>query len=91
MLHGMHAPLLVSEVTGTMQNVLQVECDVAVVGSDCGARERGAQVIEKGSYFTSRDYTGLEGPSMCQLYEAGEFVSTQILAGSMVGGGSTIN
>jgi long-chain-alcohol oxidase len=48
-------------------------------------------VIEKGSYFTSRDYTGLEGPSICQLYEGGEFVSTLILVGSTVGSGSTVN
>jgi long-chain-alcohol oxidase len=66
---------------------------VAVVGPGCCAHERGAQVtvIEKGSYFTSWDYTGLEGPSICQLYEGGEFVSTLILAGSMVGSGSTVN
>lgn len=24
--------------------------------------------IEKGGYYTEKDYTGLEGPSMAQLY-----------------------
>lgn len=98
-----HKGLKVSD--NTKDNTINIQCHVLIVGFGCG---RGIAavvlagaglkvvVLEKGHYLTAQDYTGLERPSMNELYALGGIFSTQdgkiiLLARSTVGGGSAVN
>ncbi|KAK4771066.1 hypothetical protein SAY87_031598 [Trapa incisa] len=89
----------------TCLRLLSIRCDAVVVGSGSGGSvvagvlaKAGYKVIvlEKGNYHARTNLSLLEGPTMDQMYLCGgllatEDMSTLILAGSTVGGGSAIN
>ncbi|KAG9150504.1 hypothetical protein Leryth_010880 [Lithospermum erythrorhizon] len=82
-----------------------IKCDVVVVGSGCGGgvvagtlAKAGYKVLvlEKGSYLARNNLTLLEGDAMNKMYLGNGLLATKdmdvvMLAGSTVGGGSTIN
>ncbi|KAH7514449.1 hypothetical protein FEM48_Zijuj11G0090800 [Ziziphus jujuba var. spinosa] len=84
---------------------LIIRCDAVVVGSGSGGGVVAGVlamagykvlVLEKGNYHARNNLTLLEGPSMDQMYLSGGLIATEnmgvlLLAGSTVGGGSTIN
>ncbi|KAF8033450.1 hypothetical protein BT93_D2150 [Corymbia citriodora subsp. variegata] len=84
---------------------LSIQCDAVVIGSGAGGgvvagvlAKAGYKVLvlEKGSYSARSNLSLLEGPTMDQMYLSSGLVatddmSTLVLAGSTVGGGSTIN
>ncbi|KAK2987692.1 hypothetical protein RJ640_015034 [Escallonia rubra] len=84
---------------------LVIKCDAVVVGSGSGGgviagilAKAGYQVLvlEKGNYHARKNLSLLEGPTLDQMYLGNGLLATAdmgvvILAGSTVGGGSTIN
>ncbi|XP_044468907.1 long-chain-alcohol oxidase FAO4A-like isoform X2 [Mangifera indica] len=82
-----------------------VKCDAVVVGSGSGGgviagvlAKAGYKVLvlEKGNYCARTNLSLLEGPTLDQMYLSGGLLVTEdagmvLLAGSTVGGGSTIN
>ncbi|KAJ7541205.1 hypothetical protein O6H91_10G050000 [Diphasiastrum complanatum] len=82
-----------------------IKSDVVVVGSGSGGAviagalaQKGYSVlvVEKGKYFSERDLSLLEGPTIQSMYEGGGMMGTEdggvnILAGSTLGGGSAVN
>ena len=83
----------------------EYECDVLVIGSGAGgavvAAELAAEghdviVVEKGKYFANEDFPATELTGMRDMYEARGSLATVdrgivILAGSTLGGGTTVN
>ncbi len=84
---------------------ISISCEVVVVGSGAGggvvagelaAAGRDVVVIEKGPYLDRPDFDGLELAAMERMYEQRATLTTHdgavgVLAGSCVGGGTTIN
>lgn len=82
-----------------------LECDVVVVGSGAGGgvvagvlAKAGQKVIvlEKGSYQSEADYAGREFEAFRSMYENAGILTSEdlgvvVLAGSTLGGGTTIN
>ncbi|KAF8107611.1 hypothetical protein N665_0119s0073 [Sinapis alba] len=85
--------------------VMTIRCDAVVVGSGSGGgvvagllAKAGYKVlvVEKGKYYARSNLSQLEGQAMDEMYLSGGLLATSdmnvvILAGSTVGGGSTIN
>ncbi|HET9290488.1 MAG TPA: GMC family oxidoreductase N-terminal domain-containing protein, partial [Actinomycetes bacterium] len=83
----------------------ELACDVVVVGSGAGGGVAAAElagagldvvVLEKGGYAAERDFTHEEGDAYRDLYLYGLTLTTddlacRILAGSTLGGGTTVN
>ncbi|CAN8325246.1 unnamed protein product [Cochlearia groenlandica] len=84
---------------------MKIRCDAVVVGSGSGGgvvagvlAKAGYKVlvVEKGNYYARSNLSLLEGQAMDEMYLSGGLLATSdmnvvILAGSTVGGGSTIN
>ncbi|KAK4557380.1 hypothetical protein RGQ29_007223 [Quercus rubra] len=84
---------------------LIIQCDAIVIGSGSGGgvvagvlAKAGYKVLvlEKGNYCARKNLSLLEGPTMDQMYLSSGLLATDdmgvlVLAGSTVGGGSTIN
>ena len=96
---------LLSPSTKSPSPSMIIKCDAVVVGSGSGGgvvagvlASAGYKVVvlEKGSYCARTNLSLLEGPAMEEMYLSSGLVATDnmnvlILAGSTVGGGSTVN
>jgi choline dehydrogenase-like flavoprotein len=84
---------------------MKLDTDVIVVGSGAGGGVVAAElakagksviILEKGGYYSESDFTGREAEMMPKLYlkrglQSTRDLSVMLLAGSCVGGGTTVN
>ncbi|CAI9094953.1 OLC1v1030791C1 [Oldenlandia corymbosa var. corymbosa] len=91
--------------SNSIRNAFEIKCDAVIVGSGSGGgvvagilANAGYKVLvlEKGSYSARTNLSLLEGSTMDQMYLGNGLLATtkmevQFLAGSTVGGGSTVN
>jgi long-chain-alcohol oxidase len=89
------------EVTGDTE----LDCDVCVVGSGAGGGTAAGMlaaagldvvVLEAGGYYSEEDFDGAELSGYARLYLGGGGIATEdqsigLLAGSCLGGGTTVN
>ncbi|MBA3531785.1 MAG: FAD-dependent oxidoreductase [Ardenticatenales bacterium] len=89
----------------TLSSATTLDCDTVVVGSGAGggvvagelsAAGQDVIVVEKGPYVAEDGFTQREAEMMGALYEAGGTLATKdlgvaVLAGSCLGGGTTVN
>lgn len=94
-------PITVKEITRSTA----MDADVVVIGSGAGGGVVAAElaaagqhvvVLEKGGYFNEANFDGAEYKAMRDLYEkrgilTTDDVGTVVLAGSSLGGGTTVN
>ncbi|MEO6038316.1 MAG: GMC family oxidoreductase N-terminal domain-containing protein, partial [Saprospiraceae bacterium] len=91
--------------TLNLLNNTTLRCDVLVIGSGAGGSVVAAQlaaagqqvlVVEKGGYAPIQEFNQQEVPMLSRHFEAGGLLTSQngsitVLAGSTLGGGTTIN
>lgn len=89
----------------TLTEDTTLDADVVIVGSGAGGGVMAGEltaagldviVLEKGGYYVESDFDGRELPSAERLFEKQGFLTTEdlsviLLAGSTLGGGTTIN
>ncbi len=82
-----------------------LSCDVVIIGSGAGGSVAAAQlaqagqhviVVEKGGYQAEKDFSTIETDALEHMYENAGVLTTKdlgivVLAGSTLGGGTTIN
>jgi long-chain-alcohol oxidase len=85
--------------------VLELECDVCVIGSGAGGGVAAAVlaaagldvvVLEAGGYWSERDFDGAERTGLRRLYRGGGASATDdqgvgLIAGACLGGGTVVN
>ncbi|KAL3695039.1 hypothetical protein R1sor_008690 [Riccia sorocarpa] len=105
LLDDIHHLQFLSDYDISGKTTIGITCDALVVGSGSGGgvaagvlatKGQKVLVLEQGQYFARDDFTLLEYPSSASMYQGGGILCSDcgrvgLMAGSTVGGGSTIN